>query len=96
MEKPQTWFASLVCKKHTEPPSYRCVFFIVYLLKIITNIIKANTIIVSTTKPNKSKININGLNKIYKKELILKVLHIYNIEEYGDIAKRLRHESAKF
>ena len=30
-------------------------FFIVYLLKIITNIIKANTIIVSTTKPNKSK-----------------------------------------
>ena len=78
MEKPQTWFASLVCKKHTEPPSYRCVFFIVYLLKIITNIIKANTIIVSTTKPNKSKININ------------------NIEEYGDIAKRLRQESAKF
>ena len=30
-------------------------FFIVYLLKIITNIIKANTIIVSITKPNKSK-----------------------------------------
>ena len=30
-------------------------FFIVYLLKIITNIIKANTIIVSTTKQNKSK-----------------------------------------
>ena len=55
MEKPQTWFASLICKKHTEPPSYRCVFFIVYLLKIITDIIKANTIIVSTTKPNKSK-----------------------------------------
>ena len=49
------WFASLVCKKHTEPPSYRCVFFIIYLLKIITDIIKANTIIVSTTKPNKSK-----------------------------------------
>ena len=31
------------------------VFFIVYLLKIITNIIKANTIIVSTTNANKSK-----------------------------------------
>ena len=30
-------------------------FFIVYLLKIITKIIKANTIIVSTTKQNKSK-----------------------------------------
>ena len=30
-------------------------FFIVYLLKIITNIIKANTIIVSTTNANKSK-----------------------------------------
>ena len=29
-------------------------FFIVYLLKIITSIIKANTIIVSTIKPNKS------------------------------------------
>ena len=30
-------------------------FFIIYLLKIITNIIKANTIIVWATKPNKSK-----------------------------------------
>ena len=30
-------------------------FFIVYLLKITTSIIKANTIIVSTTKQNKSK-----------------------------------------
>jgi len=30
------------------------VFFIVYLLKIITSIIKANTIIVSTTNANKS------------------------------------------
>ena len=30
-------------------------FFIVYLLKIITSIIKANTIIVSTIRPNKSK-----------------------------------------
>ena len=30
-------------------------FFIVYLLKIITSIIKANTIIVLTTNANKSK-----------------------------------------
>ena len=30
-------------------------FFIIYLLKITTSIIKANTIIVSTTKLNKSK-----------------------------------------
>ena len=37
-------------------------FFIVYLLKIITNITKANTIIVSTTKPNKSRYIIS--NKI--------------------------------
>ena len=37
-------------------------FFIVYLLKIITSITKANTIIVSTTKPNKSRYII--LNKI--------------------------------
>lgn len=45
----------LICKKHIELPGYRCVFFIVYLLKIITSIIKANTIIVCATKPNKSK-----------------------------------------
>jgi len=37
-------------------------FFIVYLLKIITSTTKANTIIVSTTKPNKSKYIIS--NKI--------------------------------
>ena len=37
-------------------------FFIVYLLKIITSITKANTIIVSTTKPNKSRYIIS--NKI--------------------------------
>ena len=30
-------------------------FFIVYLLKIITSITKANTITVSTTNPNKSR-----------------------------------------
>ena len=38
-----------------EPVKVTDVFFIAYLLKIITSIIKANTIIVSTTKPNKSK-----------------------------------------
>ena len=37
-------------------------FFIVYLLKIITNIIKANTIIVSTIKANKSKYIISNKN----------------------------------
>ena len=41
-------------KTHRTGQSYRCVFFIVYLLKIITSIIKANTIIVSTIKSNKS------------------------------------------
>ena len=55
MKKPQTWFAKLICKKHTELGKLQMCFFIVYLLKIITSIIKANTIIVSTTKPNKSK-----------------------------------------
>lgn len=46
----------LICKKaHRQRSNYRCVFFIVYLLKYITKIIKANTIIVSTTKANKSK-----------------------------------------
>ena len=55
MEKPQTWFASLVCKKTHRTVKLQMCFFIVYLLKIITSIIKANTIIVSTTKPNKSR-----------------------------------------
>ena len=41
--------------KNTSNRQVTDVFFIVYLLKIITSIIKANTIIVSTTKPNKSK-----------------------------------------
>ena len=45
----------LVCKKTHRTVKLQMCFFIVYLLKIITNIIKANTIIVSTTKPNKSK-----------------------------------------
>ena len=55
MKKPQTWFAELICKKHTELGKLQMCFFIVYLLKIITSIIKANTIIVSTTKLNKSR-----------------------------------------
>ena len=54
MENPQTWFASKYVK-NTLNRQVTDVFFIVYLLKIITSIIKANTIIVSTTKPNKSK-----------------------------------------
>ena len=41
--------------KNTSNRQVTDVFFIVYLLKIITSIIKANTIIVSTTKLNKSK-----------------------------------------
>ena len=56
MENPQTWFASKYVKNTSTVKLQMC-FFIVYLLKIITNIIKANTIIVSTTKPNKSKYN---------------------------------------
>ena len=53
------------CREYVKNTSNRQVtdvFFIVYLLKIITSIIKANTIIVSTTKPNKSKYSIS--NKI--------------------------------
>ena len=41
--------------KNTSDQQSTDVFFIVYLLKVITNIIKANTIIVSTTNANKSK-----------------------------------------
>ena len=41
--------------KNTSDRQSTDVFFIVYLLKNITNIIKANTIIVSTTNANKSK-----------------------------------------
>ena len=55
MKKPQTWFASLILKKHINRQVTDVFFLIFYLLKIITSIIKANTIIVSTTKPNKSK-----------------------------------------
>ena len=54
MEKPQTWFASKY-EKNTSTVKLQMCFFIVYLLKITTSIIKANTIIVSTTKTNKSK-----------------------------------------
>ena len=41
--------------KNTSTVKLQMCFFIVYLLKIITSIIKANTIIVWATKPNKSK-----------------------------------------
>lgn len=41
--------------KNTSDQQSTDVFFIVYLLKNIPNIIKANTIIVSTTNANKSK-----------------------------------------
>ena len=41
--------------KNTSDQQSTDVFFIVYLFKNITNIIKANTIIVSTTNANKSK-----------------------------------------
>ena len=44
----------LECIKNTSNQQVTDVFFIVYLLKITTCIIKANTIIVSTTKLNKS------------------------------------------
>ena len=37
------------------PPSEQMCFLFIYLLKNTTNIIKANTIIVSITKANKSK-----------------------------------------
>lgn len=54
----------LICKKHIYSVKFTDVFFIiVYLLKIIINIIKANTIIVSTIKLNKSNFIIS--NKIY-------------------------------
>lgn len=59
---PQTWFTKLICKKTHRTGQVTDVFFIVYLLKIITSITKANTIIVSTTKPNKSRYIIS--NKI--------------------------------
>lgn len=41
--------------KNTSDRQSTDVFFIVYLLKIMTSIIRANTIIVSTTNANKSK-----------------------------------------
>ena len=62
MEKPQTWFASSYVKTHLNRSKFTDVFFIIYLLKIITNIIKANTIIVSITKPNSSKYIISDKN----------------------------------
>ena len=43
-----------ICFNTHLPAIYRCVLFF-YLLKIITSIIKANTIIVSATRPNNNK-----------------------------------------
>ena len=62
MEKPQTWFASNMYKKHTYPGKLQMCFLFVYLLKYKIVIIKANTIIVSTTKANKSKYIISNKN----------------------------------
>ena len=59
------WLPLICIKKHIETGKvYRCVFLlsIFYLLKNTINIIKANTIIVSTTNANKSKYIIS--NKI--------------------------------
>ena len=54
MEKPQSGLpVSLLNKPFTGQS--RMVYFFVYLLKIITSIIKANTTIVSAIKPNISK-----------------------------------------
>jgi len=56
MKNPQTWFANSYVKNTPNCQVYRCVFLSsIYLLKIIVTIIKANTTIVSTSKPNKSK-----------------------------------------
>ena len=45
----------LFVKNTSQSVKLQMCFLFVYLLKYITNIIKANTIIVSTTKANKSK-----------------------------------------
>ena len=59
MEKPQTWLPRRLCKKHIKLGKvYRCVFLLVYFcLLIITTkaIIKANVMIVTDTRPAKSK-----------------------------------------
>ena len=50
MEKPQTWFASYMIKKHIEPVKLQMCFFVGYFcLLIITTIaiIKANVMIVT-------------------------------------------------
>ena len=47
------WFADVDLKNHSSFKAEWFLFF--YLLKIITSIIKANTTIVSVTKPNKSR-----------------------------------------
>ena len=62
MEKPQKWFAWIICKK-THLPVKTDVFFIDYfcLLIITTNaIIKANVMIVTDTRLVKSNFIINN------------------------------------
>ena len=51
----QTWFDKRYVKTHLTGQKLQMCFLCIYLLKIITNIIKANTIIVSKTKLNKSR-----------------------------------------
>ena len=55
-EKPQTWFASVICKKHIRLPSLQICFFIGYccLLKIIQiAIIKEKAMIVNPINETK-------------------------------------------
>jgi len=64
-ERPQKWFAYVKVKTHLQWVKLQMCFFVFYLLKIITAIIKANTQIVSAIKPNKSKyINSNKILSI--------------------------------
>ena len=63
MEKPQTWFASLVCKNTPDWAKVTDVFFYwFYCLLIITTnaITKANAMIVTDTRPAKSNFIINN------------------------------------
>ena len=80
MEKPQTWFASYICKKTHLTVKYRCVFFIGYfcLLIITTNaIIKANAMIVTDTRPAKSNFIIsNNACSIIRLTSLLEANHI--------------------
>ena len=62
---PQTWFAKIYVKTHLTGQKLQMCFLFIYLLKIITNIIKANTTIVSVIKPNNNKyIRLNKIDSI--------------------------------